>query len=302
MDPLAFLSSVVSQNIWIVLFLILLVLCALVVQTPWFKGVLGEFMVNLYVRFMLDQSQYHLIKNVTLPTEDGTTQVDHVIVSEFGVFVLETKNMKGWIFGTEHQGQWTQKIFKKSHRFQNPLRQNYKHLKTLESLLDLNMNQLHSVIVFVGSGVLKSEMPSHVTTGTGCIQYIQSKTVKVLSKVDVSQCIEKIERGRLARSFKTNRDHVRHVNDLVARKNKPVVNAVANISTVAVPSVPSVRSVAATETADAVQQANMGARNNPICPRCGGATFFREPRKHQPAHITVYACGKFPQCMGLAVV
>ncbi len=299
MDPFALLSNVVSKNAWVLLYLIPAVLFALVVKTPWFKGVFGEFMVNLYIRFMLDQSQYHLIKNVTLPTEDGTTQVDHVIVSEFGVFVLETKSMKGWIFGTENQGQWTQKIFKQSYKFQNPLRQNYKHLKTLELLLDLNMNQLHSVIVFVGSCVLKNELPSHVTMGAGCIRYIQSKTVKVLSKADVSQCIQKIETGRLVRSFKTNRDHVRHVKDLVARKNKPVVNVGTDTSIVAAPQT---RIQTATETVDVSLQANMDARNNPICPRCGGATFFREPRKHQPANVTVYACGKFPQCLGLVVV
>jgi len=67
------------------------------------KGVLGEFKVNLATKLFLDKRIYTLLKNVTLPTADGTTQIDHVIVSRYGVFVIETKNMKGWIFGSAQQ-------------------------------------------------------------------------------------------------------------------------------------------------------------------------------------------------------
>ena len=93
-----------------------------VLKSPWFKGVLGEFLVNFLLKKYLPKEKYTLIKNVTLPTDDGTTQIDHIVVSEFGLFVIETKNMKGWIFGNAKQKQWTQKIFKYSGKFQNPLR------------------------------------------------------------------------------------------------------------------------------------------------------------------------------------
>ena len=75
-------------------------------KSSWFKGVMGEFIVNLNTRFFLDKKQYHLIKNVTLPTANGSTQIDHIIVSRYGVFVIETKNMKGWIFGSPNQKIW----------------------------------------------------------------------------------------------------------------------------------------------------------------------------------------------------
>jgi|TARA_A200000159_G_scaffold38471_1_gene34845 restriction system protein len=106
---------------------------------------------------MLNPNTYHLIKNVTLPTDDGSTQIDHIIVSKFGVFVVETKNMKGWIFGNPKQRMWTQKLYKHSSKFQNPLHQNYKHVQTLVSVLGLNDDQVHSVIVFVGDS--KAELP-----------------------------------------------------------------------------------------------------------------------------------------------
>jgi hypothetical protein len=93
-------------------FLIPLFIFAAIIKSAWFKGIFGEFIVNIFAKWKLDKEVYHLIKNVTLPTEDGTTQIDHIIVSVFGVFVVETKNLKGWIFGSANQRMWTQQIFK----------------------------------------------------------------------------------------------------------------------------------------------------------------------------------------------
>ena len=102
-------SPVVNQIVSALWYLIPIAILAGVLKSPWFKGVVGEFIVNLSAKFLLDKEKYQLIKNVTLPTEDGSTQIDHIIVSEFGVFVVETKNMKGWIFGGPNQKTWTQK-------------------------------------------------------------------------------------------------------------------------------------------------------------------------------------------------
>ena len=182
-----------------------------IVKSPWSKGVMGEHGINLSAKWRLNKNQYHLIKNVTLPTGNGTTQIDHIIVSVFGVFVVETKNMKGWIFGNPNQKTWTQKIYRHSSKFQNPLHQNYKHVKTLESLLGLNEKQVHSVIVFVGNSKFKTEMPENVTYGGGYARYIKSKTTSVLTESEVIEITKKIELGRLTPSFKTNREHVKHV-------------------------------------------------------------------------------------------
>jgi len=187
-------------------------------KSAWFKGVFGEFIVNLSAKLFLDKEKYHLIKNVTLPTEGGSTQIDHVIVSIYGVFVLETKNMKGWIFGSPNQRTWTQKIYKHSSKFQNPLHQNYKHTKTLESLLELNEEQIFSVVIFVGDSTFKTEMPENVTYGKDYIRFIKSKTQPVLTESEVKEITIKIETGRLTPSFKTNREHIKHVKTIVEKK------------------------------------------------------------------------------------
>ena len=182
-----------------------------------FKGVFGEFLVNLILS-SLPKEDYHLIKNVTLPTDDGTTQIDHILVSRFGVFVIETKNMKGWIFGSAHQKQWTQRIFKHSSKFQNPIHQNYKHLKTLENCLDIPVDCLFSVIVFIGDSTFKTPMPDNVTYAKGCIKYIKSKGESLLSTDQVRTTVDAIENGKLKPSFKTNREHVAHVKQIIKTK------------------------------------------------------------------------------------
>lgn len=209
------LSPLFSSIFLLLITFILVALLSIIFASPWGKGVMGEFIVNLLAKLMLSKKKYHLIKNVTLPTEDGTTQIDHVIVSIYGVFVVETKNIKGWIFGGEKQKTWTQVIFKHKNKFQNPLRQNYKHVKTLQSLLDLNNDQIHSVIVFVGDSTFKTDMPDNVTYGVGYIRHIKSINQRVLSPEDVQQIVHGIETGRLEQSRETNRNHRRHVNSLI---------------------------------------------------------------------------------------
>lgn len=171
---------------------------------------------------MLDKNEYHIIKNVTLPVENGTTQIDHIIVSIYGVFVVETKNIKGWIFGGAQDAMWTQKIFKSSERFQNPLRQNYKHVKTLQQLLNLKDDQIHSLVVFVGDSTFKTPIPENVTYGFGYIRFIKTRTRRVLSSSDVSEIIRKIETGRLTPSYKTQQEHVANVQKIKSDKQNNI--------------------------------------------------------------------------------
>jgi len=195
-----------------------LIIVALFFKTPFFKGFIGEVIINIASTLFLDKNKYHLIKNVTLPTEDGTTQIDHIIVSQYGIFVVETKNMKGWIFGSERQKMWTQTIYRHKTKFQNPLHQNYKHVKTLENALNIESEKIISAIVFVGDATFKTSMPANVNYPRGYINFIKSKNEILLSEGEVTEAIKIIESGRFDRSFKTHRDHVKHVKNIVKEK------------------------------------------------------------------------------------
>ena len=178
------------------------------IKSPWFKGLIGEALVKAAARFRLPPETYRPIHNVTLPTPDGSTQIDHIFVSRFGIFVVETKNMRGWIFGDEHQAQWTQKIYRKSFRFQNPLRQNYKHVKALENILGVPSAAIHSVVVFAGSAKIKTTLPKNVISGGGYTTYIKSFQEVVLSEAEVQEVFTKIQDGRLAPTRETHKKHV----------------------------------------------------------------------------------------------
>ena len=224
MDLSIYLNMMISAA-W---YLIPIFIFALIIKSAWFKGVLGEWQVNLLIKLFLNKNDYHLIKNVTLPTliddkKHGTTQIDHIIVSKYGIFVIETKNMKGWIFGSKNQKQWTQKIFKHKSKFQNPLHQNYKHVKTLEDILfaqrNANNESIFSVIIFIGNSCFKTKMPENVRFARGGIEYIKSKTDIVFTGHEITKIIEQIESRRLERSLKSNRQHLKHVKEVIEEKS-----------------------------------------------------------------------------------
>ncbi|SEL50461.1 Topoisomerase DNA binding C4 zinc finger [Atopomonas hussainii] len=204
-------SPIIAPLWTTVSWLIPLMLVIGLLQTPWAKGYIGELVVRLIARIKLDQHTYRRLHNVTLNTPDGTTQIDHVFLSPYGIFVLETKNMRGWIFGSEKQAQWTQKLYQRSFKFQNPLRQNYKHLKALEATLGVNPEHLHSLISFVGGSTFKTAMPANVTQGIGFIRYIQSFQQLVFSATEVDALLHTLQTGRRAPTLATHREHVQNL-------------------------------------------------------------------------------------------
>ncbi len=187
--------------------LIPIAIIAFVFKTPTFKGWLGEFIVRIASKIMLDKKIYHPFHDVMLSTPDGTTQIDHIFVSKFGIFVVETKNMKGWIFGNPNQSMWTQQIYKVKNQFQNPLRQNYKHSKAIHQLLDISEEAIIPLVVFVSDATFKTSMPENVTRGIGFIRYIKEKQTVRLEAKQVTAAIAAIKSGKLS-SPKVKKEHI----------------------------------------------------------------------------------------------
>lgn len=84
------------------------------------------------------------------------SQIDHVVISRYGIFVIETKNYRGWIFGSENAYEWTQVIFSNKYKLYNPIRQNLGHVKALKSHLTLYPQlDYYPIVVFTGGAKLK---------------------------------------------------------------------------------------------------------------------------------------------------
>jgi hypothetical protein len=226
----------VSQTaFWILLFVILAVMSIL--KRPRVKGKIGEAVVNLSNSLQLDKNKYIQIKDVTLELADGsTTQIDHIVASKYGIFVIETKNMKGRIFGSEHQKQWTQQIYKVKNSFQNPLHQNLRHTKALEELLGLSPSWIFPVVVFVGECEIMTPMPSNVCKGLPShAKHIKSFSDEIIAEAELANIVAKLEQKRLKAGAYTDAKHIQNLqtrhaktsivcdkcgSEMVVRKNK----------------------------------------------------------------------------------
>ncbi len=168
----------------------------------------GEAAVRRALTQNFGGTAYHLLNNITLPFEDGTTQVDHVLVSKYGIFVIESKHYSGWIFANAAWPTWTQVIFYYKQKFQNPLRQNYKHIKAIQEVLDFVPSEhIHSLVAFTGDAVFKTERPVGVFDVAGLIQRIELFTTEVLTENRFQFCVGRLECYRKIISGQTDVEH-----------------------------------------------------------------------------------------------
>ncbi len=172
----------------------------------------GEALLSRVARANFGPPDYHLMNHVTLQLKDGTTQVDHILVSRFGVFVIETKDYKGWIFANPKQSTWTQVLFKRKFKFQNPIFQNIRHVRAVQDLLDfLPSGAVKSVVVFTGEAEFKTEVPPGVFNVSELVDHIRQQTDEVMSLNRVQFCVGRLETARLAISGKTDVEHVQNL-------------------------------------------------------------------------------------------
>ncbi|MCA1029597.1 NERD domain-containing protein [Bacillus timonensis] len=197
-----------------------------VLNSKGLKGFLGEASVSLMLS-RLGVENYTIFNDLTIRKPDGgTSQIDHVVVSNFGIFVIETKNYQGWIFGDEWQEQWTQSFRNgKKKRISNPIHQNYGHIKALmEYLGEEDESMFYSIICFGSRATLKK-----VSVNNPQVKVISSRslisTIKSYKEMKVSYfrlnryglMLEKI--GRTDRT--TRKEHIEHVKQAIqVKKNK----------------------------------------------------------------------------------
>ena len=175
---------------------------------PSFKRVVGELMVRHTLHRTLPASYYTILHDVMLETDRGATQIDHLVVSPYGIFVIETRHMPGWIVGSERDAQWTRTFFRSKTRFQNPLRQNAGHIKVLQQLFGLDASKFYSLVVYTGNVRFKTPMPINVTRLGGLRPFLQIRTKLLIDYDEASRIAELIESRRLASDLVTTMAHI----------------------------------------------------------------------------------------------
>lgn len=98
-----------------------------------------------------------------LNSDYGLTQIDHIVISVYGIFVIETKNYKGWITGGEYAENWIKNVYGNKYSFRNPLKQNYAHIKSIMNLINIHdPNLFMSIIAFSDEASIKVNTDKNV--------------------------------------------------------------------------------------------------------------------------------------------
>ena len=173
----------------------------------------------------LDHKEYYIFNNIILPSENSvTTQVDHVIASRYGIFVIESKRYGGWIYAHKDRKEWTQTV-RGGNKYQlyNPILQNFAHVSALKQQLPFVQNRFFSAIVFSGECEFKTPRIKNVFYEHELIDFIKEQSEVKLKEVELLVVIGKL--SMLCQTNEvTNEQHVLNVvNTLAQNKDKVVI-------------------------------------------------------------------------------
>ena len=215
------LSFVVS--FWYVLVL-LIILAVIKIKLPYLKGLFGEKFVSRKL-FKLDSAHYKVLDDLLLPSNGNlnTTQLDHVVISNYGIFCIETKSYKGWIFGNANDKYWTQVIYKHKEKFYNPLRQNYAHTKAVEELIKSKYPkaQILSFVAFPIAGKLKISGTDSVGYARDIVRKIKDNKTQIFTDVERDEIFDILVNANIQdkESRKLHNEGVRDLKNAKARNS-----------------------------------------------------------------------------------
>lgn len=244
------------QSTWYIWFLIFL-MSIFKLFLPAIKGFFGEKAVAIFLS-RLNPLEYKVINNIMLQVDGKTSQIDHVVVSNYGIFVIETKNYKGWILGNEYDDYWTQIIFKRKEKLRNPIKQNFGHIRALEEHLKefIGVKSI-SIVVFTTKADLKVKTQTDVVYTVNLLKTIKkNSTIQLISDTDK----EKIYSKLLALNVDSKDNRKAHIQSI--RNN--------------------------------LSETNSKLENN-ICPKCGGRLVLRNGKYGQFKGCSNYPKCKFTE-------
>lgn len=169
-----------------------------------FQPLVGDFTEEVFKKMSMIHLKDHpynfkLASNVILRHEKGMAQIDQILFSQVGIFVIEIKGFKGWIFGSENQRDWTQCLYGgRKYKFYNPIWQNNTHIKALKENTGLPWNKFKPIILFSGEVQLKTKLPPYVVKGLNYVDYIKCFTEQIVTDEEIDQAVTDINKKRLS--------------------------------------------------------------------------------------------------------
>ena len=249
-------------------------------------GAYGEALTELELNWAkLFGKKGITLRNLYIPKENGeTSEIDLVYITQKGIFVIESKNYSGWIFGDEHGQYWTQSLpNKQKNRFYNPVKQNRTHIKWLKEYLGEDVF-CYSAIVFSNRCELKKVdvKSEHLCVIkredlSGVLIYLWKHLDDSLNDAQIELITEKLKLLTNAEEA-VKQSHIEDIN----RKYFPETVLPPQAETEA-------------ETQETAAESSE-APQNPVCPRCGAELILRTAKKGVNAGKQFYGCSAFPKC------
>ena len=183
------------------------------------RGYLGELKTSNVLN-KLPKRDYIILNDLLLFSDNKTHQIDHVVLSTYGIFVIEMKNYQGKVVGSEFKDNWTQYIGSKENTFYNPVKQNYGHIRCLSDVLDLDMDKFIPVVVFSNETDIKTEV-EYVINLKDTVRYI--KHFKKDKHIDVDKVKEKL----LSLNITDRKTRMNHASNLKRNVKKESAKALS---------------------------------------------------------------------------
>jgi hypothetical protein len=179
------------------LWIVPLVLLFAYVSSPRFRGDIAATRVRRILGSGLEKNRYSVLNDLVIPSGGGTAQIDHVVVSRFGIFVIKSQYVRGWVTGEEFQDRWKQKHWGRVTRIDNPLHQNALQVDALKNLLGLSSRAFVPVVVMVGHKGFTKAMPYRLLAPEKLLAYMRKTAQPVLEGDQADQVLQQIEAARV---------------------------------------------------------------------------------------------------------
>ena len=141
-------------NPFVILFFIVVIIVA--IFNKQIIGCFGEHWTKQALK-KLPKNEYKILNDVFIEINGITHQIDHVVVSSYGIFSIETKQYNGFITGNKYDKNWIRHAGKNKYYYTNPIRQNYGHVKALSELLNIDESKIFNVVCIPSKATLKVE-------------------------------------------------------------------------------------------------------------------------------------------------
>lgn len=187
-----------SSQHWHLAWIIPALLVMAYLGSPRHSGRLAHRRVRRLLAQSLDPRRFAQFHALVLPTGGGAEELDHVIVSRHGVYVVVSEHRPGRLRGGESQEYWKQDRLGRRRRWPNPLYRAKLQMETLQRLLEFPRNRFRLIVAIEGQDKPPRELPSQVMRVEELVPYLQSQSGQLLSPEQANMAVKRISEARLA--------------------------------------------------------------------------------------------------------